>query len=73
MPYDTGKHCVFYHHYHNVWSSKYRYEVLTGRAGEQVRDILRQVCRESEVDLLCGVLFSDHVQMFVSVPSKRAI
>ncbi|MCL6285687.1 transposase, partial [Ruegeria sp. 2012CJ41-6] len=42
-------------------------------ARERVRDILRQVCRESEVDLLCGVLFSDHVQMFVSVPSKRAI
>jgi len=31
MQYDTGKHCVFYHRYHLVWSTKYRFKVLTGR------------------------------------------
>ena len=69
MQYDTGKHCVFYHRFHIVWSTKYRYKVLTGR----VRDIIRQVCRENEVDILRGVLSSDHVHMFVSVPPKIAI
>ena len=33
MQYDTGKHCVFYHRYHLVWSTKYRYKVLTGDLG----------------------------------------
>jgi len=43
MQYDTGKHCVFYHRYHLVWSTKYRYKVLTGPVRLRVRDICRQV------------------------------
>src|SRR6056297_2966972 len=73
MQYDTGKHCVFYHRYHIVWSTKYRYTVLTGALRLRVPDICRQVCRENEVDILRGVLSSDHVHMFVSVPPKLAI
>ena len=73
MQYDTGSHCVFYHRYHIVWSTKYRYQVLTGDIRLRVRDICRQVCRENEVDILRGVLSSDHVHMFVSVPPKLAI
>ena len=71
--YDTGKHCVFYHRYHLVWSTKYRFKVLRGQIRLRVRDICRQVCRENEVDILRGVLSSDHVHMFVSVPPKLAI
>ena len=73
MHYDTGKHCVFYHRYHIVWSTKYRFKVLTGDVRLRVRDICRQVCRENEVEILKGVLSSDHVHMFVSVPPKHAI
>jgi len=73
MRYNTGKHCVFYHRYHIVWSTKYRYKVLTGDLRLRVRDICRQVCSENEVDILRGVLSSDHVHMFVSVPPKLAI
>ena len=73
MQYSTGKHCVFYHRYQIVWSTKYRYKVLTGPLRLRVRDICRQVCRENEVDILRGVLSSDHVHMFVSVPPKLAV
>ena len=73
MQYNTGKHCVFYHRYHIVWLTKYRYKVLTGDLWLRVRDICRQVCSENEVDILRGVLSSDHVHMFVSVPPKLAI
>ena len=73
MQYDAGKHCVFYHRYHIVWSTKYRYKVLTGALRLRVRDICRQVCAENEVDILRGVLSSDHLHMFVSVPLKLAI
>lgn len=73
MQYDTGKHFVFYHRYHFVWSTKYRFKVLTGTLRLRVRDICRQVCRENEVEILRGVLSSDHVHMFVSVPPKLAV
>ncbi|WP_323780306.1 IS200/IS605 family transposase [Leisingera sp.] len=38
-----------------------------------MRDIGRQVCAENGVAILRGVLSSDHVHIFVSVPPKLAI
>ena len=73
MHYDKGKHCVFYHRYHLVWSTKYRYKVLLGDVRLRMRDIIRQVCAENDVDIIRGVLSSDHVHMFVSVPPKLAV
>ena len=73
MQYDTGKHCVFYHRYHIVWTTKYRYKVLRRAVQLRVRDIIKQVCSEKGVDIITGVLSSDHVHMFVSVPPKLAI
>jgi putative transposase len=72
MQYSTGKHCVFYHRYHLVWSTKYRYKVLRGDIKLRVRDICRQVCAEIGVDIIRDVLSIDHVHMFVSVPPKLA-
>ncbi len=73
MQYDKGKHCVFYHRYHLVWSTKYRYKVLRGKTQMRVREIVRQVCSENGVEILKGVVSSDHVHIFVSVPPKLAI
>ena len=69
----TGSHTVFYHRYHIVWITKYRYKVLQGKLRERVRDIIRQVCREMGVQIIEGVLSSDHIHMFVSVPPHIAI
>ncbi len=56
-----------------VWSTKYRFKVLRGNIRVRVRDICRQVCAENGVDIIKGVLSSDHVHMFVSVPPKLAV
>ena len=55
MSYSTGSHTVFYHRYHIVWITKYRYKVLQGKLRERVRDIIRQVCREMDVQIIEGV------------------
>ena len=73
MQYATSSHCVYYHRYHIVWSTKYRYKILSGDVRLRARDICRQVCVENGVEILHGVLSRDHVHMFVSVPPKVAI
>ena len=73
MQYDKGKHCVFYHRYHLVWSTKYRYKLLRGDLQVRVRDIVRQVCAENGIEILKGVVSSDHVHVFVSIPPKLAV
>jgi len=47
--------------------------VLQGDLRFRVRDIVRQVCAENGVEIVCGALSSDHVHMFVSAPVKLAI
>ena len=56
MQYDKGKHCVFYHRYHLVWSTKYRFKIMRGAVQHRVRQITRQVCEENGVDILKGVV-----------------
>ena len=73
MQYATSSHCVYYHRYHIVWATKYRYKVLFGDVRLRAGDICRQVCGENGVEILHGVLSRDHVHMFVSVPPKIAI
>ena len=73
MQYEKGKHCVFYHRYHVVWITKYRFKVLRGAVCERVREIIRQVCAEQGVQIISGVLSSDHVHMFVSIPPKLSV
>ena len=65
MVYSTGSHTGFYHRYHVVWSTKYRYKVLQGAMRERIREIIRQACAEMGVHIVKGVLARDHVHMFI--------
>ena len=68
MIYSTGSHSRYYHRYHIVWVTKYRYKVLRGEMRERIRTLIRQTCNELGVHIEKGVLSTDHVHMFVSVP-----
>jgi putative transposase len=46
---------------------------MVGLIAERVRELLRGICKENEVEILRGHVSSDHVHMFVSVPPHLAI
>ncbi len=46
MIYSTGSHSRYYHRYHIVWVTKYRYKVLRGEMRERIRTLIRQTCNE---------------------------
>lgn len=73
MTYSNGSHTRFYHRYHVVWATKYRYKVLHGTMRERIREIIRQACAEMGVHIVKGVLARDHVHMFISVPPQIAL
>jgi len=70
MDYRHGAHTVFTVHLHLVWTTKYRKPVLTGEVGLRGRELIRQICREQEVDILKGHVARDHVHLFVSSPPQ---
>ena len=65
--YRKTSHSTYDCKYHIVWITKYRKKVLQGLVGERVRDLLRQICKEHEVEILKGHVSQDHIHLFVSV------
>jgi putative transposase len=73
MSYRHGSHSVFDIHLHIVWTTKYRKPVMVGEVGHRVREIVRQACREQDVEILKGHVSKDHVHLFVSIPPQVTI
>jgi putative transposase len=71
--YRHGSHTVFSIHLHIVWITKYRRKVLRGEIAERVREIVREECRKSRVEILRGHIAADHVHLMVSIPPQVTI
>jgi putative transposase len=59
--------------YHVVIVPKYRRKVMYGKLRHKTGQILHQLCRQKDVELLEGHAMSDHVHMLLSVPPKYSI
>ena len=70
--YRKAAHTVYELHYHFVFTTKYRKPVLVGEVGVRVRELIREICRTLDVEILKGAVKPDHVHLFVSVPPHVA-
>ena len=66
--YRTGSHSRFDIKYHFVWVTKYRKSILTGVVGIRVRELVREICRTQEIEILQGAVSGDHVHVLLSCP-----
>ena len=58
---------------HIVWIPKYRKPILTGEVAIRVRDVLRQIAMEHELQILSGKVAKDHVHLFISYRPNQDI
>ena len=58
---------------HLVWVPKYRKAVLTGDVAVRVRDLLRQIAAEHELEIVCGKVARDHVHLFISFRPNQPV
>lgn len=70
--YRTSAHTRFDIKYHFVWTTKYRKSVLTGAVAVRLRDLVREVCRTNEIEILQGHVGKDHVHILVSAPPNMS-
>jgi putative transposase len=49
-----------------VWVPKYRKQVLTGDVALRVRDLIRSIAAEHELEIISGKVARDHVHVFIS-------
>jgi putative transposase len=68
MEYRTGRHCVFALHVHLVFVTKYRRDVLSALAVQDLRGIFAKVCKDFGAELTECDGEDDHVHLLVSYP-----
>ena len=59
--------------YHIVWITKYKKKVLGGIVGERVRELIRGIGKEQDVEIIQNHVSQDQVHVFVSVPPHMTI
>ena len=59
--------------YHVVILPKYRKKEFFGRTRRAIGKILRELCRQKDVELVEGKAMPDHIHMLLSVPPKFSI
>ena len=59
--------------YHIVFIPKYRRKVMYGKVKEDIRDIIRTLCRYKKVEIIEGAVRQDHVHLCQGIPPKLAI
>jgi len=71
--YRKGSHSIYDIKFHIVWITKYRKAVLVGILAERCREIVRQICKENEVEIIKGHVSKDHIHLLVSVPPTLSV
>ena len=66
--YRTSSHSRYDIKFHFVWVTKYRKQVLTGAVGLRVRELVREICRTQDIEILQGSVSADHVHVLLSCP-----
>jgi len=51
---------------HLVWVPKYRKKVLIGPVAVRVRDLIRQIAMEHEIQIISGKVGRDHIHVLIS-------
>lgn len=59
--------------YHIVWIPKYRKKQLFGELRKELGEVLRQLARQKEAEIIEGHLLPDHVHMLISIPPKYSV
>ena len=47
--------------------------MLVGDISVRVRDLVRQICQENQVEILRGVVSRDHIHIYVSIPPYLSV
>ncbi len=63
-------HAVYDIKLHLVWITKYRKPVLLGDVAIRLRELIREICKSMDVEIIKGHVSKDHLRILVSSPPK---
>ena len=61
------------HSYHIIWIPKYRKKTLFGQLRKYLGQVIRELARSRECEVIEGHLSVDHVHILISIPPKYSV
>lgn len=59
--------------YHIVFIPKYRKKILYGQLRQDVREIIKTLCKYKDVEIIDGAVCVDHIHLSLAIPPKYSI
>ena len=59
--------------YHVVFAPKYRRQVIYGKLRRDISQILIELCRRKEVEIIEAEACVDHIHMLITIPPKYSV
>jgi len=59
--------------YHIVWIPKYRKKTMYGQLRKHLGEVIRDLARHKESEVIEGHLMPDHIHMLISIPPKYSV
>ena len=59
--------------YHVVWNTQYRKPILHGAVAIRLRDLIREICKAMDVEIIKGHVSKDHVHILISAPPHLSV
>ncbi len=68
-----NRNSVFQIGYHLVWCTKYRKQVFTGKAADDLKELLLQIAQENNFSIEQMEVMPDHVHLFITATPNHLI
>ena len=73
MKYKSNRNIVYSCKYHIIWCPKYRRKVLVGEVAERLMELVKQVARDLNVEIIEIETDRDHIHMLAEVDPQFGV
>ena len=73
MKYKSNNNVVYFCKYHVVWCPKYRRKVLVNGVDVRLKELIKEVCDEYNIDIIEMEIIPDHVHLLIEVDPQFGI
>ena len=73
MKYKSNNNVVYSCKYHVVWCPKYRRKVLVDGVAERLNELICEVCKEIQVEIIEMEIMPDHIHLLLEVDPQFGV
>lgn len=73
IEYKSNNNIVYSCKYHVVWCPKYRRKVLVGNIETRLKELVKQICDDNQIDLIEMEVMPDHIHLLLEVDPQFGI